>query len=470
MNQQPSLSSGMRATRIRYSILGLLCFLAMITYLDRAMYGSARDDIMASVGRPAQDFFYLLTAFQIAYALFEVVAGYMCDRFGPRSTLLRIVIWWSICIALTAMAGLAIPGSDVVLIGFIVLVALQFLFGMGEAGAFPSITRALYNWFPATQRGSAQGVIWLSARFMGGMTPVIWLLLTAFVGLNWREVLWLFAGVAGAWCLVFYIWFRNHPEEHPSVNQSEREIINLGRVPHVGHHGVPWRKIVTSRNLWFLCGMYMVTNFCWYYVMYFLPSDLRNQFKDMETSDSGKLIVRLMAGSPMLLGMAGCLLGGALTDRYVRRTGDRKWGRRIFAMIGYGMAGVCYLLATVFIGSFWAFAACVMMMGFFNDLVMGAAWATCQDVGRRYAAIVAGCMNMIGNLAGALTNFTTGTVFKYYQERGERETGITTMFTIYAVVYFVGVLLWLGIDASKPLVPETVNDEPSAPDDDFVME
>jgi MFS transporter, ACS family, glucarate transporter len=192
-------------------------------------------------------------------------------------------------------------------------------------------------------------------------------------------------------------------------------------------------------------------------MMYFLPGVMRNQFSEMSSTNDGKLLVGLIAGSPLLVGMFGCMLGGFLTDRYVRRTGDRKWGRRKYAMIGYGMAGVCYLLATLFIGNFWAFAICIMMMGFFNDLIMGSAWATCQDVGRRYAAIVSGCMNMVGNLAGALTNFITGTVLKAYE--GDQATGITIMFTTYAAVYFIGVLLWLGIDATKPIVP----DEPQRP-------
>jgi MFS family permease len=458
------------ATRIRYTILAMLCFLAMITYLDRAMIGSAKDDIMGAVGQPPAKFFYLLTAFQIAYALFEVPTGWMGDRFGPRATLLRIVVWWSFCIALTAFAGFTIPGLETVLIGFTALVVIQFLFGMGEAGAFPNITRALYNWFPVSQRGSAQGMIWLSARFMGGLTPTVWILLTVFLGLNWRQALWLFAGVAAVWCLAFYFWFTNHPDEHHSTNRAERDLIDSSRGSHGSHDGVPWGKIFRSSNLWFICAMYMVTNFCWYFMMYFLPGVMKSQFKEMATTNGGKLLVALLAGSPMLLGMAGCFLGGILTDRYVRRTGDRKWGRRIYAMIGYGMAGVCYLLATVFIGNFWAFAACVMMMGFFNDLVMGSAWATCQDVGRRYAAIVSGCMNMIGNLAGALTNFITGTVLASYEPAGgiislvsgvEPEpvkntlaTGITIMFTIYAAVYGVGVFLWLMIDASKPIVPD----------------
>lgn len=479
MNGNPSQSS--TPTRVRYSILMLLCFLAMITYMDRAVYGNAKDEIMGSVGQPSANIFYLLTAFQIAYALFEVPTGWMGDRFGPRSTLLRIVLWWSACIGLTACAGATIPGLNIVLIGFTALVVLQFFFGMGEAGAFPNITRALYNWFPPAQRGSAQGMIWLSARFMGGLTPAVWILLTVFVGLDWRYALGLFAALAAIWCLVFSLWFRNHPEEHKSVNEAECALINVDRVPHTGHHGVPWGKILRSKNLRYMCLMYMVTNFCWYFMMYFLPGVLRSKFPAMSATNNGKLMVAVIAGSPMLLGMAGCILGGILTDRYVRRTGDRKWGRRIYGMIGYGMAGVSYLMAAIFIGNFWAFAFFVMMMGFFNDLIMGSAWATCQDIGRRYAAIVAGCMNMIGNLAGALTNFVTGSVLKYYEPAGgffslamgsepqpfedRQATGITIMFVTYAIVYGIGVLLWLKIDASQPIVP----DEPAEPADEMSM-
>jgi MFS transporter, ACS family, glucarate transporter len=195
---------------------------------------------------------------------------------------------------------------------------------------------------------------------------------------------------------------------------------------------------------------------------------MKSQFKEMATDKQGELMVALIAGSPLLVGMAGCLIGGMLTDRYVRRTGDRNLGRRIFAMFGYGMAGVSYLLATVFIGDFWAFAVYIMMMGFFNDLMMSAAWATCQDVGRRYSAIVSGCMNMVGNLAGALTSFITGAVLKHYQH--DQPSGIKIMFTVYAIVYFVGVLLWLGIDASKPIVPETMEGPAKPKEVDFAVE
>jgi len=446
-----SLSSAVGATRVRYSILGMLCMLAMITYMDRAMYGSARGDMMKAVGQPIENFYVVLIAFQLAYALFEIPTGWMGDTYGPRTTLLRIVLWWSLFIGLTAFAGMHFSLFGAVLIGFTVLVVLQFFFGMGEAGAFPNITKSLYNWFPATQRGTAQGTIWLSARFMGGLTPMIWVLLTEIAGFDWREVLWLFAGIAFLWCVVFYFWFTNKPSEHSWTNQQERDLIDAGQT-HGSHSGIPWGKILRSRNLGFICLMYMVTNFNWYYLLYYMPGNLKNQFPGMRGTDGGKLLLALIGGAPLLIGMVGCMLGGLLTDRYVRKTGDRKWGRRIFAMTGYGMAGICYLLATFLYGNFWPFAICIMFVGFFNDLMMGSAWATCQDVGRRYAAIVSGCMNMIGNLGAALGIFVTGEILKHYKD--DKATGEITCFTLYAIVYGVGVLLWLKIDASKPIVEE----------------
>ena len=309
-------------TRVRYSILSLLCVLAMITYLDRAMYGKAKDSMMEAVGRDKADFFWVLVAFQLAYACFEVPTGWMGDTFGPRKTLLRIVIWWSAFVALTAFAGLYLRGSNFVLITFGVLIAMQFLFGMGEAGAFPNISRAIYNWFPANQRGFAQGSIWLAARFLGGLTSFIWVLLVELGGLSWRQALWLFAALAGAWCVVFFIWFRNHPSEHPGTNQAERELIESGRAPQAGHHGVPWGKIFTSRNVLALCAMYMVTNFNWYFLMYYLPRALTGQFADWNQTDSGKLKLALMAGAPLLIGMLGCMLGGIL-DRPLHSTNQR---------------------------------------------------------------------------------------------------------------------------------------------------
>ena len=205
----------------------MLCLLAMITYLDRTTNGIAQKDIMLAVGRDPVDFFWVLTAFQLGYALFEIPTGYLGDRFGPRKTIIRLVIWWSFFMSLNPIIGLAIPHSiqiagTTIFIAYLLLIGAEFLFGVGEAGAFPNITRALYNWFPATQRGVAQGTIWLSARFMGGFTPLTWVLLVELGGLSWRQAFWLFAAIAGVWCMVFFWWFRNHPHEHSATNEAGR--------------------------------------------------------------------------------------------------------------------------------------------------------------------------------------------------------------------------------------------------------
>ena len=451
-------------TRVRFFILGLLCLLAMITYMDRAANGSAKKAIMADLNadritageRPflEEDFFIIIMAFQLAYAIFEIPSGWLGDTKGPRSTLLRVVLWWSLFVALTGFTGTTLPGGFYV--GFGALVVIQFLFGVGEAGAFPNISKALYNWFPATDRGFAKSAVWMCARLMGGLTPVIWALLTSerFLGITWRQAMWLFAAIAASWCIAFYFLFKNKPSEHAKVNATELAEINLGRMTSGKQVVVPWGLLLRSRNLWAVCAMYIVTNFCWYFLMYNLPGRLREEFKDWNTTAGGELLINLLAGAPLLIGMFGCILGGILSDRTIKRTGDRKWGRRWVGMVGYGGAGICYLVAAWLSATMpdklWPFAVMLIAMGFFNDLIMAPAWAVCQDIGQEYAATVSGAMNMVGNLVGAVSGiFFTGLVMT--SKSVPESQKIVICFTTYAVVYFIGVGLWCLIDASKPI-------------------
>lgn len=451
-----SLPPTARPTRVRYSMLALLGVLAMITYLDRAMYGSAKGDMMSAIGKEEADFFWAGVLFQLAYALFEVPSGWMGDIFGPRTTLIRIVLWWSLFVALTACAGTIFPLASWGMAAFVIFLILQFCFGMGEAGAFPNISKAIYNWFPEDKRGFAKGITWTAARLMGGLTPFLWVLLVTNGGLEWRQALWLFAGVAVIWCIVFAVWFRNKPDEHPKVNAAELALINAGKGSQARPRSVPWERIFTNKNVIGLCLMYMVTNFNWYFLMYFLPKAFTDSFPRLGETPDGRLLKGLLAGSPLLVGMLGCLLGGYLSDRYIRKTGDRKWGRRLFAMFGYGLAGVCYLSAAGVKAydpnNLALFATFLMLVGFFNDLIMGPAWAAAQDIGRRYSAIVSGTMNMVGNLGGAIGIYITGTILKEYTvDGGVQPNGYIICFTMYAIVYGLGVLSWLLIDPTKSI-------------------
>jgi MFS family permease len=449
----------------------------MITYIDRAFWGSAQEDIRKELGlKTVADLAIALWAFQLAYALFEVPTGYLGDRFGPRKTLIRIVLWWSFFFCLTTLVGYQFRTVAMVgLTGLSVLVVFRFLFGMGEAGAYPNMARGLYNWFPLSQRGTAQGAVWMSARFMGGLTPLIWLCLVdpEMLGFHWKTGFWIFGAVGVLWCLAFAMWFRNTPEEHPAVNQAERDLIVSGRGVEPIHGGVPWSKIFRSRNLWYVCGMYVCINYGWYFFMYYLPGYLKKKFATHTGTLDERVVIALIAGGPILVGVIGCLLGGYLTDRHVRKTGDRNWGRKLYGVIGFSGACVFYVVAIfgAINDNIWLFALGAIMAGFSSDLTMGAAWAVCQDIGRRYSGIVSGFMNMIGNLGGVTTIIVSAAIMQAMVANREAEakaqgTDVNAAITageidsyiinlsLYAAAYAIGIFFWLKIDATKPIVPE----------------
>ena len=477
MSRDLSPPASVRPTYVRYGVLAFACTLSMITYLDRASISNAVPDILAVYGfKAVSDLTWAFFVFSLSYALFEVPTGWLGDVFGPRRTLIRIVLWWSVFTALTGLAGITL--GKAVLVPFLALVAIRFLFGIGEAGAYPNITRALHNWFPPQERGMTQGAVWTSGRLIGGLTPLIWTILVVNGLISWRAAFWLFGGLGVVWCLLFTIWFRNRPEEKPSVNEAERQLIRAG----IGHEAdkaaaaVPWGRLFRSRTLWALCLMYFCMSYGWYFNLSYLPDYLEQQHGVARADWVGSLY----KGGPLIFGAVGCLLGGYLTDFYIRRTGNRRWGRRIFGIFGHIVCVPLYLYCLI-APSAWTFALALALTGFFNDLAMGSCWAACQDVGRKHAAIVAGCMNTIGNLGGAAATWLTGTILglslnTYAQAHGLNLDalkadpsqkgvldealrngllpGYQINFIIFAAVYIVAVFLWFGIDATKPVLPE----------------
>src|SRR5262249_25868334 len=292
--------------------------------------------------------------------------------------------------------------------GVTLLVVIRFLFGIGEAGAYPNITRALHNWLPFSERRFGQGTVWMAGRFMAGLTPLVWMLLIENLGMSWRAAFWLFGGFGVLWCLAFGAWFRNRPEEKPGVNEAEIALINAGRHDAgAGHANVPWGKLLTNLNLWTLCLMYFCAAYGWYFNITYLPAFLEEQHGVARDSVWGSVY----KGGPLWLGAVTCLLGGWLSDRFIRRTGNLRWGRRLFGIIGHALCAACYFSALSTSTAFTFFLA-ISFAAFWNDLTMGSAWAVCQDIGKRYAAIVAGCMNTVGNLGGAVAGWVTGTILE----------------------------------------------------------
>ncbi len=465
----PLSNSLEQPTRVRYGVLAFVCSLSMITYLDRVCMSNANPYIQEVLGLQSEaDLKWFFWAFAISYALFEVPTGWLGDVFGPRRTIIRIVLWWSVFTVLTGMIGWSVLGF---VLGFWSLVVIRFLFGMGEAGAYPNLTRALHNWFPYQTRAFAQGAMWMSGRLIGGLTPLIWWLMVERLQLGWRGAFFLFGSLGVMWCLAFAAWFRNRPEEKPGVNAAEQALIRGDRQDiEAGHAHVPWRRLLTSGNLWMLCLMYFCAAYGWYFNITLLPAFFKTQYHIAEDDWVGAIY----KGGPLWMGAITCLLGGWLSDRFIRRTGNLKWGRRLFGVIGHGLCAVCYLACFLVpkgadASYAFLFFLAISMAAFWNDLIMGAAWAVCQDIGKRYAAIVAGCMNTIGNLGGAATILITGYLLDHTlaahaaalgvgvkdlnptQKAAGLLPGYQLNFLIYAGVYVVAVLFWLRVDATRPV-------------------
>jgi MFS transporter, ACS family, glucarate transporter len=434
------------------------CLLAGLTYLDRAAFGAAGITIVHALGLSSEaDLKSAHLAFALAYGLFEIPTGWLGDRFGPRRILIRIVLWWSFFTTLTGLVGWKIAG--ITLGELTALTVVRFWFAAGEAGAFPNIARALQDWFPPHGRARAQGVVWMSARITGGLTPLIWTFLVAGTAytpplLNWRLAFVLFGLLGVAWCIAFASIFRNRPDQHPKVNAAERELIAAGRDLHREHPTrVPWGAVLFNRNLVCLYLMYFGITYGWYFNMTYLPACLETRYGVASTSVVGSL----MKGGPLWLGAVGCLLGGYWTDRLYRRGMRLRWARRLPGLVGLVLCAGCYLAAAEMPAA-WSFALAISLAAFFNDLVIGGAWATTQDVGGRHTGVVAACLNVAASAGAAIAGWASGQVLQHYldthdpaEHKAALVSGYQTNLILFAIITALSAVAWLGADAERPV-------------------
>jgi MFS transporter, ACS family, glucarate transporter len=324
---------------------------------------------------------------------------------------------------------------------FAFLVVLRFLFGMFQAGGFPAWARVLADWMPLQERGLAQGMVWTFSRLGGAISPFIFLGLLWIFG-AWTTTFWVIAGLGVLWCAVFWPWFRNRPDEMSAVNAAERDLIAAGRAaPGPAHAGlpalgVPWSRMLRSVSVWALCLMYGFLGFSGNFITSLLPVFLKDH---RHLNDGDRTWV---FGLTLASGMVSCFAGGILSDRLIRWTGSRKWGRRLGGSVGMVMAGLAFL-SVPWIDGFWPLAICFGAAFFGNDMSMGPAWASCADVAERHAGTLSGTMNMLGAFAGAGGMALAGVLL----ERQQYEL----LFLIFACSYGAGALCWLAVDVTRPL-------------------
>ena len=413
-----------KPTRTRHWVIVFAVMLAIVTYIDRVCISQAKSSITGELGLTEVQMGYVFGAFGWAYALFEIPGGWLGDWMGPRRVLIRIVLWWSLFTAATGWA-----------VGWLSLVVTRFLFGAGEAGCFPNLTKVFTTWLPQPERVRAQGIMWMSARWGGAFTPllVVWVLRY----LTWRHAFEMFGLVGVLWALAFYWWYRDNPRDHKRVNAGELALLEDGGKPASGHGDVPWKRLASSRTVWMLWAQYFCLSYPWYFYITWMPTYLKD-YRHLDPEYAAKLAI-----FPLFFGGLGCALSGFLSPRLARWTGSVRTTRRRMAYAGFCGASVLLLAHTAIRDPLWA----MIVMGlasFANDLVMPGAWGACMDVGGKHAGTLSGSMNMMGNAGGAIAPIVFG-----YVIQGTKSC--TLNFYIMAAVYLLGALCWKFIDPVTPL-------------------
>jgi len=428
----------MAPTRVRARVLGFAFALAVVTYLDRICISAAAPYIMRDLRLSVLQMSLVFSAFTLSYSLFEVPSGWLGDVRGPRRVLTRIVVWWSGFTMLTAAAR-----------GYQSLVAIRFLFGAGEAGAFPNVARSFSRWFPLRERGRANGVMFLGSRVGGMLSAPIALVIVARWG--WRASFVVFGAIGLAWAAAWYAWYRDAPEEHRGVNAEELAWIRQdGGSRDEGRgarHDTPWRALARSRNLYAICAMYFAFGYGLYFYFTWLPTYL------ITVLGFSVLGGGVFASLPFLLAGIADLVGGWLSDRLARTYGLRA-GR---CYLGFGAFTTCAALVFASTLAVPPIAKAVLLAFALAsaDLALGACWAVPIDIAPDHAGVVSGCMNTLGNIGGLLGPLVVGVAV-------DRWHSWTFPFYVTAAIYAAGGFAWLAVDPERRIGVMPVETEMAA--------
>jgi MFS transporter, ACS family, glucarate transporter len=405
----------------RHQVLSFLFSLSVITYIDRTCISLVASDMKADLGIENDAWGWVLSAFALSYAIFELPTGALGDRLGPRRVLTRVVLWWS---AFTAFTGTAT--------NWLYLVIVRFLFGAGEAGAYPNASIVVSRWFPKQEVGQAQAFIWGAGRIGGSLAP--WIVLPIAANFGWRMSFFAMALLGVVWAALWYFWFRDFPHQATGISEAERTLIEQNRRFKSTDHHIPWGKVFRNRNMWALMLMFHFFMYGAYFFTGWLPTYLK------EGRQFDKTQMQLFATLPFVLGTIGCLTGGYASDWLSRRYGLRT-GRRTLGVVGMGVSSVIILLAATTQDNQTAAYLLAAGMGF-KDLTLPVAFAVCVDIGKSKSGTVSGAMNMIGQLGAVFL----GVLFGYIVKATDN---FNYPLYLIAALLFLGCLLWFVIDPEK---------------------
>jgi ACS family glucarate transporter-like MFS transporter len=425
------------ALPVRYVLVLLLFVISAVAYLDRTNISIAGVQIGEEFAIDNTHLGWVFSAFLLGYAAFQVPAGLLVRRLGSRWVLTLAILWWGVFTVLTALVPPTI-GSAV-----LILAAVRFALGAGEATMYPAASQFVERWFPVQERGKANGLIFGGVGIGSGLTPP---LVTAIIlHFGWRVSFWLSAIVGAAVGIVWYLAARDTPEKHPLVQHSELELIRKGRVVAgtlerslggEAKSSVPWKRIFGSRNIaaltlsYFSFGYVAWIFFGWFYI--YLA-----QVRGLNLKSSA-----FYSTLPFLGMTVGCFAGGFASDWIVRRYSLRP-GRCILPAIAMGLSGLFLVFGSRTERAEPASIVLALGAGILY-IAQSCFWAVTADFGGEYAGIISGIMNMGAQIGGAVTASLTPLIAVHF--------GWNMSFLVAAALALLGGAAWFIVDPAQALM------------------
>jgi ACS family glucarate transporter-like MFS transporter len=410
--------------RYRNRVLGMLSLLSVITYLDRVCISVAGPRMQQALHLGPAAWGWVTGIFTLSYCIFEIPSGTLGDRIGPRRVLTRIVLWWS---AFTSLTGLAA--------GYRSLLAIRFLFGAGEAGAYPNISIAIARWFPARERGRAFGIVLMAAQIGAALSPL--LVVPIQIHYGWRASFLVFGVLGVGWSAIWYRWFRDSPQEKAGVSQIE-----LDETPApvaLEHRHLPWGVALRSANFWYAMGI----GVCYIYTFNFFQTWFHTYLVDAHGFSEKDLLLTTL---PYILAASANYFGGFLSNLLVERIG-LKWGRRSIGVAGMGIAAVS-VVAVMSCHSHIAVLTALSILYAAIAFQQPILFAVSLDIGGDFAGATVGAMNMTCQASGLIAAVAYGYIVA-------RTGNYNLPFIPMAALLVLGVFFWLRVDPTQPIAPAT---------------
>ncbi len=421
-----------RMSRQRFVLIGILFLFSVNMYMDRACIASAVDFIKKDLSLTGEMMGLILGIFAVGYALFQIPSGWVADYFGARKALTLIVTVWSVFTALTGLAQTAFQ-----------MLSLRFLFGAGEAGAFPGAAQAFFRWLPVRERGLAHGINFSGSRLGAAFSLFLMPWLIAQIG--WR---WTFGvnGLVGIlWAILWLVWFRDNPKDNPRLSPAELEVIEQGRRNDSGKTPTrPFSQVFTSLNMSLSMVQYFASNVTFFITLTWLPSYIKSQWPNDPRAIYYSAIPLAFAA------VANWIAGSMVTGLYKR--GFPVGSRRITAIIGFVLGIVGLVLATQskhlsFLNTDQAqmcwFVFSFSLATFGVDMTLSPSWAFCNDIGGANSGAISGSMNMVGNIGAALSAI----MFPFFVHPITKSAN--AFFFTAAAINLVAILAWCGMNPQR---------------------